>query len=126
MMPGYHNYFVPMSKVPTEKLNEECSICYNPLHSPPSLDLEPPTEPLVHEADARSQAPTLRLSESPTPDLNQPLVGSQNQSQSQKKLPPKRLMVTPCKHYFHEECLMKWFEKKSECPLCRAKTQFYG
>jgi hypothetical protein len=28
-------------------------------------------------------------------------------------------MVTPCKHIFHQNCLIKWFDEKLECPTCR-------
>ena len=27
-------------------------------------------------------------------------------------------------HIFHDSCLIKWFQKKFECPLCR--THFYN
>jgi hypothetical protein len=30
-----------------------------------------------------------------------------------------KLMVTPCNHIFHPECLKVWSERKSECPICR-------
>ena len=25
----------------------------------------------------------------------------------------------PCKHHYHENCIMKWLDGKSDCPLCR-------
>lgn len=25
------------------------------------------------------------------------------------------------KHIFHQECILNWFKKKIECPLCRAQ-----
>lgn len=28
-------------------------------------------------------------------------------------------MVTPCGHYFHEACLLRWLEVRLECALCR-------
>ena len=31
----------------------------------------------------------------------------------------KNLIITPCKHEFHLNCLKKW--KKNSCPLCRQK-----
>jgi hypothetical protein len=41
-------------------------------------------------------------------DLDPALVGS------------RHIMVTPCSHMFHTECLMEWTEIKLECPTCRA------
>jgi hypothetical protein len=29
------------------------------------------------------------------------------------------LMVTPCDHVFHTDCLKEWMEQKMECPSCR-------
>ena len=31
----------------------------------------------------------------------------------------KSLMRTPCVHLFHNVCLEKWLDMKSECPYCR-------
>lgn len=31
----------------------------------------------------------------------------------------KTIKYTPCKHYFHEECLGKWMRVSQTCPLCR-------
>ena len=32
---------------------------------------------------------------------------------------PRERMVTPCNHFFHQECLERWMEVKMECPTCR-------
>jgi hypothetical protein len=32
----------------------------------------------------------------------------------------QKLMMTPCIHFFHPDCLKLWIENKSECPVCRA------
>lgn len=29
------------------------------------------------------------------------------------------VLVAPCNHKFHEECLTRWMEVKLECPTCR-------
>ena len=31
----------------------------------------------------------------------------------------KNIMITPCNHCFHTECLLTWYEKKESCPVCR-------
>lgn len=28
-----------------------------------------------------------------------------------------------CGHGFHIKCILKWFEKKMECPICRTKYE---
>lgn len=30
------------------------------------------------------------------------------------------IMVTPCRHKFHPNCLRQWMEIKLECPFCRS------
>ena len=30
-----------------------------------------------------------------------------------------KMMDLPCKHYFHEECLMPWLNQHDSCPICR-------
>ncbi len=32
----------------------------------------------------------------------------------------RNVLVTPCDHLFHAECLTRWMEVKLECPTCRA------
>eukprot|EP00878_Enallax_costatus_P005482 GHUV01005753.1.p2 GENE.GHUV01005753.1~~GHUV01005753.1.p2 ORF type:complete len:104 (+),score=27.64 GHUV01005753.1:1-312(+) len=34
-------------------------------------------------------------------------------------LPVSGRCVTPCGHFFHQECLANWMEVKAECPTCR-------
>jgi len=33
----------------------------------------------------------------------------------------KKIMKTPCNHFFHNICLEKWLEFKNECPYCRTE-----
>lgn len=35
------------------------------------------------------------------------------------------LMETPCKHYFHTNCLVKWMKVKKVCPYCRKRLPLY-
>ena len=30
-----------------------------------------------------------------------------------------KLLILPCKHYYHKECITKWFKKSKTCPECR-------
>ncbi|KAK9829544.1 hypothetical protein WJX72_006402 [[Myrmecia] bisecta] len=32
---------------------------------------------------------------------------------------PAGRMVTPCGHFFHQQCLQRWMDVKMECPTCR-------
>ncbi len=31
----------------------------------------------------------------------------------------EKLMITPCKHVFHTECLQAWIVVRLECPICK-------
>lgn len=42
-----------------------------------------------------------------------------NDKKENVKIQDTKLMVTPCKHIFHPECLKIWGERKNECPVCR-------
>ena len=33
--------------------------------------------------------------------------------------PEEETVITPCDHYFHQECLSTWMDQKLECPVCR-------
>lgn len=32
-------------------------------------------------------------------------------------------VLTPCGHFFHQDCLSQWLYKKQNCPLCRTEIQ---
>jgi hypothetical protein len=40
-------------------------------------------------------------------------------------LKDKKYMIIACGHMFHSACVEKWFERKKECPSCRASMKDY-
>mmetsp|Transcript_44307 Transcript_44307/g.86967 ORF Transcript_44307/g.86967 Transcript_44307/m.86967 type:complete len:222 (-) Transcript_44307:158-823(-) len=34
----------------------------------------------------------------------------------------KYVMFNGCQHFFHFECILHWFERHSECPICRKQV----
>ncbi|MES1923082.1 hypothetical protein MHBO_004620, partial [Bonamia ostreae] len=38
-----------------------------------------------------------------------------------KKPESDGIMVTPCDHFFHSECLKTWMEQQLKCPICRTQ-----
>ena len=32
-------------------------------------------------------------------------------------------LVMPCGHQFHTNCILDWFEKNKNCPICRIKLK---
>ena len=33
--------------------------------------------------------------------------------------PREQVMLTPCDHMFHEECILPWVKSHGQCPVCR-------
>lgn len=33
--------------------------------------------------------------------------------------PKEMVVITPCNHMFHEECIIPWLQSQGQCPVCR-------
>ena len=44
---------------------------------------------------------------------------------TEKNIGDKKYMIIACGHMFHTSCIEKWFDKKKECPNCRASMEEY-
>ncbi len=94
-IPGYINMKRKVDKIPKEKLEEICSICYS------ALKYE------IGAADGELELVEAGLEESAMLPL------------------AEEIFVTPCDHYFHVNCLMQWLTtKKQTCPLCNRAVHF--
>jgi Ring finger domain len=94
-IPGNANMKRKVSKVPKEKLEEICSICYSAL----KYDIGAPDD-------------HVELLEAGVED-------------SQLLPHAEEIFVTPCDHYFHVNCLLTWLTtKKQTCPLCNRPVNY--
>lgn len=114
-IPGYHNYFIAIAKVPKEKLEEECVMCYTALKQ--AVEEQFSEQPNVGSPEA-----VLRHSEGTTFKDCEAEGNNGTESLFQKA---KRCAVTPCNHYFHVSCFKHWIKVKHECPICRTQLKFY-
>jgi RING-H2 zinc finger domain len=128
LIPGYHRFVIPITKVPLEKQEDECIICYYSLKYSPDEQQESAAQP-PSEANEGMMPNTESLPIANSALTHHNLGGtniSNNTGVTQpmlKKL--EKCFYTPCKHYFHEYCMMKWIEKKPECPTCRTKITYF-
>lgn len=127
LIPGYHRFVIPISKVPADKQEDECIICYYSLKYAPDAQQESAVQP-PSEAN-EGMMPNTESIPIATSVMTQPQHAGGNSSNTGitqpmlKKL--EKCFYTPCKHYFHEYCMMKWLEKKPECPTCRTQIKFF-
>jgi hypothetical protein len=97
--PSRYDYRRP---IPDEALEDgecQCVICMNPVVN--SVELKDlPVDVLITEEEESDHEET------------------DNEERIQKSV-ITGIMVTPCSHVFHGECLSKWLDYKMECPTCR-------
>ena len=34
-----------------------------------------------------------------------------------------KVLITPCSHYYHNECINGWFKKSNKCPVCKFRIE---
>lgn len=51
-------------------------------------------------------------------DLTELPPDSKSQTKLSEEIDYNRVVLTPCRHKFHANCLDHWMEKKVECPSC--------
>lgn len=98
-IPNYTDLKVPMSRVPEEKQNEECPICYFPIKVDPEraqVELQEINHEEVNAADHQPMLPQATVA-----------------------------MKTPCNHYFHPTCLRAWIRTRHSCPICNQKVVIF-
>lgn len=106
-IPGYHNYRIPISQVPADKIDDDCIMCYNPLRYTPSDD----------EAVAQ-------VCGTPAPPATDDGLMAADGYRGMMTA-ARRCVVTPCSHYYHEACFDQWLMVKPECAICRRQLKFY-
>ena len=94
-IPGNFNLKRKVSRVPKEKLEEVCSICYSKL----KYDVSAPNDMVELLEESLEDSQILPHAE--------------------------EIFVTPCDHYFHVNCLLTWLTtKKQTCPLCNRPVHY--
>lgn len=126
---GYYNYFRTIEDIKSFKSDFEtyhCSICLSAFIEEESTTIDPGNAQLVSTSgiddmplDSNKQAIdsdyySINVSSTNCRDKLRNFI---RRKQKGKKV--DKLMVTPCKHIFHPECLRVWSERKNECPVCR-------
>jgi len=88
----------------------QCSICFESLNAPASIDEEDP-EPISNMPGASSSS---RRS------------NQRNAAKSKEDPGLNEVVATNCGHLYHHACLLKWLKNKAgkkRCPTCRKKVK---
>lgn len=75
--------------------------------------------PPVSKAWLKDEFPQFEFNEADKAGIQCPICLKEytsNKSEGEKKT---GVELPGCKHSFHSECLLKWLERTSNCPLCR-------
>ena len=105
--PREHVYKVRFSKLRKSGWEEvDCPICFSEL-----------------SYDDSGVGDTITVSGSMDASLASTFLEGSGSMNRGKKL--RTCFQTPCKHYFHQKCLVTWMDVKMECPTCRAALPPY-
>ena len=112
---NYYNYYktvteIEMTNKDFSNSNQICAICLNDLKT--DIKIISSTIPIK---DSKSEI----NEEVPINSSNAKCNFSLNVIICKRETHSNILMMTPCHHYFHPECLQEWCKHKSKCPICR-------
>lgn len=88
--------------------NRECSTCMDSFEDEGSAP--------AHDASKDSNLPT-GLPSSSEMDVDDPPDTVPGEDQQDE------LVMMPCKHLFHEDCLIPWLKNSGTCPVCRVSLE---
>lgn len=88
--------------------NRECSTCMDSFEDEESAP--------AHDASKDSNLPT-GITGSSEMDVDDPPETAPEEGQQDE------LVMMPCKHLFHEDCLIPWLKNSGTCPVCRVSLE---
>ncbi|PWN36636.1 uncharacterized protein FA14DRAFT_159080 [Meira miltonrushii] len=88
--------------------NRECSTCMDSFEDEESAP--------AHDASKDSNLPT-GIAPSSEMDVDDPPESAPGEGQQDE------LVMMPCKHLFHEDCLIPWLKNSGTCPVCRVSLE---
>jgi hypothetical protein len=78
--------------------------------------IEPGSPELIDEGDGEVRACSICLDALSAEGIMQRTPSTLSEG---NQVSTTNIVRTPCQHYFHEDCLVKWCKNHMDCPLCR-------